>query len=218
MDEKERWNKELIQKIRGTPQQPNPNRPGLTIPVSVSMDMPEFAEPVPVPEHEEDEDKRQIRRMKITGTILQKYGYTDGCEGCKWKKAGMREARPHSEKCRIRVEKAMDEDEEDKKKRQDVEDRINFRLATKMEKILKQKEDDKKQEQHEPQPEQGEQQLADPEMADEAREEDPEEAVDMAPERKRRPSNRRDSFKTYCQSGGKRTKKEKQREKEKQKV
>ena len=66
--EGERWNKEAIQKMQGTPQRPNPAKPGLNIPIKVNFDPAGDADEVPsIPLREE----RQARRMKITGAMLE---------------------------------------------------------------------------------------------------------------------------------------------------
>ena len=44
--------------------------------------------------------------------ILEKYGYTEECQGCKFKNAGFSVARSHSEVCQARITKAMEVDEE----------------------------------------------------------------------------------------------------------
>ena len=73
--------------------------------------------------------------------MLQKYGYTEGCDGCRYKHAGMREARPHTKVCRRRIGEAMMGDEMDRRKKEEDDERVNWRLAEKMEKILKEKQD-----------------------------------------------------------------------------
>ena len=74
--------------------------------------------------------------MRISEKLLEKYGYTEGCEGCRFKMAGMDDKRPHDEKCRQRVETAMDQDEEGREmKRKDAE-RQDHRLEEEMEKEL----------------------------------------------------------------------------------
>ena len=52
------------------------------------------------------------RRMKISGKLLKKYGYTAGCDGCRYKEAGMEEQRAHSEACRDRIWEALEKDDE----------------------------------------------------------------------------------------------------------
>ena len=54
--------------------------------------------------------------MRITPELLGKHGYTESCEGCKFKRAGLKEHRGHSEMCRRRLQKAMEDDDEDREK------------------------------------------------------------------------------------------------------
>ena len=75
--------------------------------------------------------------MKITDEILRKYGHTDGCTGCKYKKAGM-ENRVHSEMCRKRIEEAMEGDEEGRRMSQ-AKERENKWLAEQLEKAEEEK-------------------------------------------------------------------------------
>ena len=41
--------------------------------------------------------------MKITQSMLEVYGFTDGCDGCKHSRGRLRDNRPHSEECRSRI-------------------------------------------------------------------------------------------------------------------
>ena len=65
--------------------------------------------------------------------MLEKYGYTRGCEGCWIKRAGLSEPRSHSEACRARILEAMDGDEEGKEKKGREQERVEKRLAEHME-------------------------------------------------------------------------------------
>ena len=107
-DPERRWSAELVRGLQGTPQQPNPNRPGPAIPIRVNFDTPlaDVPEPTAVP----DSSRRRIRRMRITQEVLSRYGFTEGCEGCRYKQAVFTESRNHSEACRTRLSEAMDGD------------------------------------------------------------------------------------------------------------
>ena len=129
--EDERWNKDDIENMQGTPQRPNPAKPGLNIPIKVNFDPPEEADVIPSrPLREET----QARRMRITGAMLDQYGYTDNCEGCRLKRAGLEEQRPHTQTCRTRIYEELDKDDigRDMKKRSD--DRISRKMAEGIEK------------------------------------------------------------------------------------
>ena len=91
MDEESRWDAKYLQEMKGTPQQPDPSLPGLAIPIKVNIDPPHEESPAPA-EGPVDECDRQVRRMRITGVMLQKCGYTEGCDGCRHRRAGMARA------------------------------------------------------------------------------------------------------------------------------
>ncbi len=75
--------------------------------------------------------------MKITQTILRKHGFTEGCDGCGRKRSGFRQARARNPECRTRIREAMMEDEVDKEKWEKKDERINWRTAEDMERVLK---------------------------------------------------------------------------------
>ena len=131
-DSKSRWCSEAIRSLRGTPHQPDPDRPGLAIPVRVGFD-PVEVDPAVLPPPAPEPYRRQIRRMQITGDLLSKYGYTPGCEGCRYKQAGLAESRNHSEKCRARIEEAMSEDPIGRQRKDEDDERICRRMAEQFE-------------------------------------------------------------------------------------
>ena len=103
----ERWKGDLIKKLQGTPARPDPNREQLMKLMRVRFDPPQVGQPDPTMQPRKEP---QMRRMKITESMLQKYGSTEGCEGCRAKAAGMTQ-KPHGEACRKRMEQALDGDE-----------------------------------------------------------------------------------------------------------
>ena len=110
MDEAQRWDGNLVKKMRGTPQKPDPSKPGIFIPIRVTFDEPEKD---PVLQSEPMRKERGSKRMKISRAILSKYGYTSGCDACRVQRAGLAQAgHLHSETCRSRIETAMEGDEE----------------------------------------------------------------------------------------------------------
>ena len=99
------------QNMQGTPQQPDPTRPGVGIPIKVR-----FSEPAHVDEAIPNQPARQEqrpRRMRIMPYKLGKYGFTEGCEGYRHKQAGLQGARDHSETCRVRIMEAVRQDTSD---------------------------------------------------------------------------------------------------------
>ena len=135
-----RWDRDLLRAIRGTPQQPDPSRPGLKIPVKITFEPPREELIVPTAR---DTETGKVRRMMITPAMLDKYGYTEGCDGCRTKRAGLKERRGHTEECRARIEAAMAEDSEDKGRWERNKERLDRRMAEHLE---KKEEEIKKQE------------------------------------------------------------------------
>ena len=145
MIEEDRWDADEIKNMKGIPQQPNPHKVGLHIPTRMPMAVPsgggshgdaaggeaEEGDIPPVPEPMADP---LTRRRPITHKEVDKYGPTPGCEGCQAKLRGEITRRGHSEKCRKRIEEAMRNDEQDKKKLEKTDERINFRIAKDLEK------------------------------------------------------------------------------------
>ena len=136
--EDERWDRGLIKDLKGTPQQPNPLKPGMNIPIKVSFDPPR--QEIPMPSEPLREEKAP-RRMKITAAMVEKYGYTDGCDACRNKRAGVQSSKGHNEVCRERIRKAMAEDEDGGKRLRQEEERTNRWLAEQLEKADKENKD-----------------------------------------------------------------------------
>ena len=102
--EAEKWCVEEFNKIKGTPWEPEPGRPGIQIGSRVRIPVesnPEIGEAVAAP------DKEIIgRRMKIYAEDVRKYKMTPGCPGCTAINSGKR-AINHSEACRERIIELM---------------------------------------------------------------------------------------------------------------
>ena len=99
----------------------------------MNIDQPHEESPAPA-EWPIDECDRQIRRMRIKEVMLQKYGHTEVCDGCRYKRAGMREERLYTEVCRGRIGEA------DFRNKEEDDERVIRRLAEKME-IFKEKQE-----------------------------------------------------------------------------
>jgi len=125
------WDSKLIKGMRGTPQQPDPNRPGSNIPIQVSFET-STAEPTVVTETLRKETAP--RSMKIMKWMLDKHGYTEGCEGCRVKRSGMSMQRAHSEACRQRIEEEVAKDEKDRRLKEAADERFYDWAADKIEK------------------------------------------------------------------------------------
>ena len=101
--EGERWNREMLDGMKGAPWQPTPGRDSIEVRcrVNVPSDGAPFTEPV-----------RGIARetgpkgAKLYESGLARFGYTVGCPGCRAAVRG-KEAQSHSEECRKRIEKEL---------------------------------------------------------------------------------------------------------------
>ena len=129
----------MIKGIKGKPQQPDPSRPGMSIPIKINFDPMVMMESEEKFEDQDAEKERQIRRMKITQEILRKYGYTKGCYSCRYKSVGFHENRAHNLESRTRIENSMMEDTVDREKWEKDNERINWRIAAQMEKSIGEK-------------------------------------------------------------------------------
>lgn len=110
--EEERWNKEAIWDMVGTPSQPDPSKSGVSIPIKISIPN---CDDIPLDEVVPPKEPEAPRSVYIKQRQLQQYGYTPNCEACKRMKAGGMKiggARPHTEECRNRIEAEMEKDEE----------------------------------------------------------------------------------------------------------
>ena len=95
VSESDRWNLAMLKAMRGVPGQPDPSQQGVRIPVSITMPI---AAPMPMVRVPEEKG----RQIYFKDSDFEEHGYTDGCEGCDARKAGM-PLRRHSDVCRARL-------------------------------------------------------------------------------------------------------------------
>ena len=98
--EEELWDGYMIKNMEWAPQRPNPNKPRDHVPVRINFDEPVNRVPE---EGTNDTTEINMRRFRITIPMLNKHGCTEGCEGCRFKQAGLDATRAHSEACRNRL-------------------------------------------------------------------------------------------------------------------
>ena len=145
--EDERWNKDLVLAIKGTPRAPAPSKlrsEKLDAPLVDDVDQKPRPQqrhaPRPAGEREEGSGVGlgqpevrgprvfEPRRFRITDRILEKYGYSDHCKGCDAKRHGLPAelagGREHSQQCRQRLTDLMQENEADKELIQKDEDKF----------------------------------------------------------------------------------------------
>ena len=123
--EEDRWDKELIEEMAGTPDRPNPHAPGNYIPIKINF-------PKHEPDQKDESEWRKARQEEAPRrTYLKKddflvHGYTDGCPQCTYTerngnaKAGGR----HSAACRSRIMDAIKKTELGKKRMAEYEGRL----------------------------------------------------------------------------------------------
>ena len=112
----EQWDKDFVGSIRGTPKQPVPGVSGYHIPTYIggARGRDEDVEHRSRQEDAGDEVRREVnkpreeygvRRMYVTKGIVNQYGQTEGCPGCKGRAGAV-----HIDACRERVTEAMKQD------------------------------------------------------------------------------------------------------------
>ena len=74
-----KWDINYILDMRGTPQRPDPSKPGLHIPVRIRMD-PDV--PVQMPASRPARKEEGPRSAYLSRDDFKRYGFTEGCEGC----------------------------------------------------------------------------------------------------------------------------------------
>ena len=107
----ERWSTKAIKEMVGTPNQPDPGKPGMSIPIRISVPT---CEDIPSDEVILPKEVEAPRRVYTKQRHLQQYGYTADCEAWKRMRAGgmaLGRARPHTEEGRRRLEAEMEKDE-----------------------------------------------------------------------------------------------------------
>ena len=92
----ESWDVNAIVDMKGTPQRPDPDKPGLHIPLRIGVE-PEVPFVMPVMRPARDEDGP--RRAYVTKRHYEEHGYTEGCEGCARLSAGMKWLASHTPVC-----------------------------------------------------------------------------------------------------------------------
>ena len=142
----EQWDGQMIKELRGTPEQPNPNKKGLNIPIHVRFDVEEETQEPDIdikPARQEDKP----RAIYIKPWMTEEYGFTEDCPGCDAKRAGMSIPKPHNKKCRERLEEAMKGDERGRKAQDLADERWKHWTAKEMEKEDKKAEEESKKKQ-----------------------------------------------------------------------
>ena len=118
--EQERWSRELIKQLKITPR--NPDQRPRERRTEESEDGPEGEEPAAEnpeersganlePAAEREPPAVYRRDFRITRQILERYGYSDDCPGCRGQQNPGLPGRSDTAECRGRLEQAMLQDE-----------------------------------------------------------------------------------------------------------
>ena len=100
----ERWNKEFVLSIKGTPWSPDGERAG---DVNIRVDLPEAGGDRCA--HPPDIDPPTIPgRMRLTREMFERFGLVAQCPGCRAIRTGVGYPANHSERCRERVEQELE--------------------------------------------------------------------------------------------------------------
>lgn len=97
--ESQQWDLQAILDMQGTPQWPNPNKPGWHIPIRIWLE-PDVK--VDMPEMRPARDEEAPKRPYLKTFHFEEHGYTEDWEGCARLAPGM-PARPHLEVCRTKL-------------------------------------------------------------------------------------------------------------------
>ena len=104
----ERWDREFVLSIKGTPWSPDGERAG---DVNIRVDLPEARGERGA--HPPDIDPPIIpRRMRLTREMFERFGLTAQCLGCRAFRTGIGYPANHTERCRERIEQELEKEPE----------------------------------------------------------------------------------------------------------
>ena len=107
--------------MQGTPSNPNPSKPGTSIPIRITFEEKEDGEEAE--EHQPARTEDKPRRVYIQTWMLDVFGYTEMCPGCDAKRAGLSNPKPNTAQCRERIQTDMDKGEQGKQAKQRADQR-----------------------------------------------------------------------------------------------
>ena len=127
----QRWSADDIDDLKGLPWQPRAKEDGsfAALPGPIDLVTPPLDNKMD-DAYERIAQEPGARSVYIRGNIeLKQYGYTEGCEGCRAKRANIGSRRGHSEQCRKRIMEALNGTPQGRAALEREERRINSRLA-----------------------------------------------------------------------------------------
>jgi hypothetical protein len=122
------WDINQILDMRGTPQRPDPSKPGLNIPVKIRLE-PDVQIDMPVTRPARKEEGP--RDVYLSKDDFRTHGFTEGCEGCSRMAAGVA-ARPHTKQCRARMKEAIKSTPDGKRRLEEDERKVHEFLERKL--------------------------------------------------------------------------------------
>ena len=136
----DRWRKEAVLAVKGTPEEPVPGRGVIPVPVVIRAEV-ESEVPQSSPKVAEVEVPR-VRSGMIYRQDYEEHGYTANCPGCTHMRLRM-DKRPHTPECRQRMEEILKTQEKSssstrfsgRERMQRGQDRVTERIANKMEEM-----------------------------------------------------------------------------------
>ena len=109
----DQWDAEAVLAVRALPRKPNPDGPaGEPRPRrnTEAEDAGDRVDGANLGEADCDNGETESRELRLTSSLFEKFGYTDGCPGCEHKEGGRSGNIGHSSQCRQRIYKCMKED------------------------------------------------------------------------------------------------------------
>ena len=126
-DAPQRWSREDALEMKGTPQQPDPGKPGTHIPTKIRLEPPVVMD-IPVMKPASNEEGP--RRSYLKKGFFQEHEYTVGCEGCSRLSVGMTKVVVHREGCRKRMYVELQKTDKGRKWLERAEDKSIWRPSS----------------------------------------------------------------------------------------
>lgn len=123
-----RWDINRILDMKGTPQKPDPSKPGLNIPAKMRLEL-DVAIDMPITRPARKDEGP--RAAYLTREDFRNFGFILGCDGCGRLSSGMA-SRPHASKCRKRMHEEMKKTAEGRRRSEEADRKIHEYLESKL--------------------------------------------------------------------------------------
>ncbi len=139
--EDERWSKELIMGMKGSPQEPVPGSGSSKI-VAYSKHREEQVRKPPEFQPRQVDEEPEVRATYIFKSDIEKMGATAGCPGCRaLMTPGSKFRAKHTMDCRKRVEEELNKTDEGKKRVKRANDRMTQAIVNKSNELMKEEDE-----------------------------------------------------------------------------